>query len=345
MKRYVIRMSFLWVGLLVVSSGCEKKKIPDHVIQQQKKETRKVERKKQLAQEVKKPREEDLWPAVVKEAYYRLFLSSDVQVIANAQALAQQGEQAVPALKFFLGKNSMKSKRKRALVSFMLVELHMFRPAELAKLARDWRQPIVQRAAIEALVRIGSDTSGKFLAVIEKEARGGDLDRAASAGGGAVGHDHGHGHGAEAKVEFGPLSAFIDRVRARDTWEFNDAQLEQLDQLLKARLESEVSGRLQEMRDGSLDQGLVHLLRSPVVLPATQQAVAEKLVAQNSKQVHKLCGPENPIILRVQAARGMIAGGSKSDLAFLKKLSEGKKDPFAQVVGRLLAEGAGGGEH
>ena len=333
-----MRMFVGLMGLSLLLSGCEKKKVPEHVIQQQAREARKVARKKQLAQQVKKTREEDMWPAGVKEAYFRLFLASDLQVTTHAQALAQQGQQAVPALKFFLGKSTMKSKRKRALVSFMLVDLHMFRPVELAALAREWKLPLVQRAAIEGLVRIGSDRSTELLEQIKKEAVGGGLDRHEPAGAEPKGHGHGHGHEAGEKVELGPLSAFMDQVHTRDKWGFSDEQLKQLDQLLQARIGSEVAGVLKVIRDRSLDKGLLQMLRSPVVLPPTQLAVADKLVELNSKRVRQLCGPENPMMLRVHAAKKMIMGGSRADLAFLKKLARRSKDPFSPVLSRLLTE-------
>lgn len=338
MKNYGMRMFACFMGLSLLLSGCEKKKVPEHVIQQQAREVREAERKKKLAQEVKKPREEDMWPAVVKEAYYRLFLASDLQVTTHAQALAQQGQQAVPALKFFLGKSTMKSKRKRALVSFMLVDLHMFRPVELAALTREWKLPIVQRAAIEGLVRIGSDRSKELLAKIKKEATGGGLDRHDTKGAEPEGHGHEHGHGAKEKVELGPLTTFIDQVHTRDKWGLSDEQLKQLDQLLQVRLESEVAGALKLIGDRSLEPGLLHMLRSPVVLPGTQLAVADKLVELNGKRVRQLCGPESPMMLRVHAARKMIEGGAPADLAFLKKLAGRAKDPFAPVLSRLLAE-------
>ncbi len=286
-------------------AGCRKQKTPEHVVQLQHQEQEEVARR--AAQARARPDlgvdERSGWPLPVQEAYLALRRASFHETPRASQLLAYFGQQAVPALRE-IARGKDLTKEKRAAASFLLVEVNLARPAELSKLAREASLPLVQRAAIEALLRIGNVQTKAVIASLRGE------------------------QGSES----GELLPFLEQAARRTRpWGYADEQLLVLDRILQARTPVEVQVALGWVQDLSLDRGLTVLAGSPAVPPPLQVAIAARVVAVAGKAraLPRLLEPERPPLLRQAAATAMMTSKDPAARHALERVAASRKDPMA----------------
>lgn len=349
------------IGMVLISlacaSGCveERKKKPDHVVQQeQRKKQRVAAQKKKKAEQArnKKPKEkgeDESWPGPVRLAFYNLYTAKISQWPSSARALAMFGPDAIPAMKRLI-KNPRQPGKKKALVSFLLVQMHMFRPEALTHMARDEEVPFARRGAIEALAIIGNAQTKQVLAAIRQELKNAPRPRpqAKKDSHGHQGHGHGPGgHGQEkpdprAKTDpFKPIIDFIDRAqKSGSSWGYSSKQLAVLDSVFHAKSKMELKVAMDWIKDFSLEDGMVAMMRSPVVRPIVHTELTKRLVqlaSSKPKKYRDYCEPGYPQMLRMLAAKKLLDGKNKDDRLYLKKLAANGRDPIAPFLQNILA--------
>lgn len=343
-------------GLLL--AGCkDDDEVPEHERQAKRQaaelKKKRARKKKQAARSDAGADEYRTWTKRVQQAYYQLYRARGRSVPQAAQMLARLGLPAAPALRRISMADSQ-DKKKRAVASFLLVDLYMFRPDDLRSVAESFDVPYGQRAAIQALARIANPTARAHLDALARtfrEIAPEDLDAAGRGAGGGAGEGAGQktGEGAEGPAgervgkppEGNPMLAFLEQARekAPEKWRYTADQLEVLDTILQSDNLSKLRVALTEVEDLSLEQGLLALMRSPVSRELTQVGVAFKLIelaGDDRRRLRRMCAREQPRMLRIQAARRLLEGGRKPDVAFVRKLAASDKDPLAKMFTRML---------
>jgi hypothetical protein len=237
-----------------------------------------------------------------------------------AQALAKFGASATPAFER-IAKNKNQPHRKRMLASFMLADINMFRPVDLAELARSFDLPFAQRAAIEALVRIGGPESRELVRGLKEELA---KDVEASPSG----------------AEVHPLVEFIEKTSDEaDPWGYGQAQLMLLDQIMQADTPEKLKAAMAALGDGDLKQGLVAIIRTPASAPEVKSAVAHRLVVEaqpDLKVLRDYVKADQPAALRLAAAEQLLKRDGRRARSLIKKLARRPGDPTASALRRLL---------
>ena len=326
----------LMVGALVLAPlGCRKRELPEHERQLKERQAREAllrEKRKRGEGPTISPNQQGLahhahdkdhsddpqpvpledvddrkWPVGVKKALYRLLTVSMVGAPSAIRQLAMQGPAAFEAMRFFLGLKQQ-PKAKRAALALMLAELQMFRPAALAQQAREPARPFLQRAAIELLAR-------------QK-------------------HPHAQALLAEVRTSEKPMRAFIDHANSSKGMSFNAEQLAQLDGVLNGEPLAKVKERLLAIHSFDLESGLLAIIVVRGARPVVQGLVAQRLAAlaaagdrarlRRYGQVVAL-----PPILRLAAARMLLASQDPEDKALLNSIRSDPKDPLARMLPRL----------
>ena len=344
--------------------GCkqEPRKKPDHVIQQEARKKEKAQAAKNKKSEVKKAKakheakakkedaEELSWPGPVRLAFYNLYTAKIPQWPASARRLALMGLPAVPAMKRLL-QNKRQPVKKKALVSFLYVQLHVFRPQALTMLARDEDLPFTRRGAIEALANIGNAQTKKALAAIRHELENAPRPKAApkKKAHGHAGHGHeGHGHGTSGAVPrealtrpFGPIIDFIDRSqKVSNPCGYDAKQLAVLYSVFHAESQMKLKVALDWVKDDSVEAGLVSMLRSPVTRPQIHTALIKRMVVlamAKPKKLRDYCEPGFPQMLRMLSAKKLLDGKKPSDRAYLQKLASNPRDPMSSFLKAILS--------
>jgi len=353
-----------WTGRLLVLClllpGCKgEEKLPEHELQQREKQRERERLRKEREREAKeqlKGRDASvdhyaMWSPEVRQAFYALYRSRSMGIPEKARTLAQYGLEAADALRVIAASRSQSAKKK-ALVSFMLVDMHMFRVNDLAKLAREHQLIFVQRAAIEALARVGNPQSEAALDVLAKELPKMPVPVVPDDD---EGHSHGYGHGPSpmAKDEpppdippdQHPLVRWTRNVRRKlkgQRWAYSTEQLQTLDRVFQADNPQKLRLSINAVKDATkLERGLRAILRSPVTRASVQAGVSFKLVEpylKDSKALRRLCTPQEHQLVRMQAARALLELGRAADRAFVGKLAEEPRDPLASVFQRMLKQ-------
>jgi hypothetical protein len=360
--RYVLPLALL---LALPTPGCKKEPVPEHVAQQKQRERKREQRRKKERKEAEKLKKRDagadnyrLWSPAVRQAFYTLYRARSHGLPQKAKALAQLGLPAATALRT-IAANKHHSPKKQALASFMLVDLNMFRPRELAKMAREHQLPFLQRGAIEGLIRIGNGETEAELDKLQEALPKMPVPKM-PVGGHRHGHGHSHGHdhkrplgapkerGHEHKAappvdpKHHPMVAWLRVVRRKakgKKWAYSAEQLDSLDKLLHADSPQKLRIAVNNIKDGSVEQGLLAILSSPVSRPSVQAGVAFKIVepqSKNSRRLRQLCEPKEHQLVRMQAARALLQTGNKRDIAFVAKLAESPRDPMAPMLRRMM---------
>jgi len=349
-------MSLLFLVSLLLG-GCKKEPLPDHVVQQQRRDRKLAKRQKELKQAsaVRTDAGVDsyrLWPKPVQEAFYGLFRARSEGLPKKAQALARFGLPAVEALRT-LAAQTIHSPKKVALVSFMLVDLHMFRVSELAKMAREYKLPFVQRAAIESLARVGNPQSEAELDKLVKDLAKMPVPEVPQ--GGAHDHDHGSGplvpdHTVKETVidvppDRHPMVLWARQVRKAMTgkrWAYSEVQLATLDRILQADSPEKLRIAINAVQDDTLEAGLRAILFTPVAKESIKAGVAFKRVDLRSDKparLLQLCGPEEEDqMVRMLAIRQMLRSRRPRDRAQIQKLAKNLKDPLAPMITKMLSQ-------
>lgn len=360
-----VQIVLLPLCILLTVSGCkqEPKKKPDHVIQQEAREKEKaLAAKKAKAAQAKKPKkspeekkkdlEDHGWPGPVRLAFYSLYTAQITQWPAASRRLALLGLPAVPAMKRLL-KNKRQPVKKKALLSFLYVQLHMFRPEALTMMARDEDMPFARRGAIEALSAIGNDQTKKSLTAIVSELKAAPPPKAPpSKTKGHAGHDHashaGRGHGAsgpedkEAKKRpFGPIIDFIVRAQKNPTpWGYNASQLAVLDSVFHAESQMKLKVAMDWIKDDAVEDGMLAILRSPVTRPPIHTSVIKRLIelaANKTKKFKDYCEPGFPQMLRMLAAKKLLDQKKTANRKYLEQLARNQRDPIAPFLNAILS--------
>lgn len=348
MKLEKFLVTLMTCSLLASCVQKKERKVPEHVVQQKQREAqlkqKTVAAKKEHQETVKKSHntEDKLWPAPVRLAFYQLYGAKIGQWPAAARQLAMLGLPAVPALER-MAKNHRQPIKKRAIVSFLLVQIYSFRPEALLKLARQEELPFARRAAIESLARIGNPQTIKMLATIRKELKDAPPPKPAKP---KREHSHGHGqtqhppHPSEKTDPFGPMIDFIDQaVRNTPRLAYTSRQLALLDSVLHAKSPMELKVALEWLKDLTLEQGLMLIMRSPITSRQVHRAVLERTVHLAAAQPDKLrqyCKRGAPQPLRIAAVARLLAGKKPADRAWLKKISNDSTDPLVLYLRALL---------
>lgn len=354
---------FVALALSLALAGCKQEptKKPDHVIQQERQKKEKALTAKKQAQEKKSKKgvegkkgaakqDEDMtWPGPIRLAFYRLHTAKIPQWPSTARQLAILGLPAVPAIKRLLA-NKRQPVKKKALVSFLYVQLYMFRPEALTMIARDENTPFARRGSIEALATIGNKESKQSLAALRAELKDAPRPKAASRKpGGHAGHDHSaHGHGASgrlpadaAKRPFGPIIDFIKRAEKTATpWGYDAKKLAVLDSIFHAESKMKLKVALDWIKDDSTDDGLLAMLRSPVTRPQIHTAVIKHMVAlaaTKPKKFRDYCEPGYPQMLRMLAAKKLLDRKNPADRRFIQKLAANPRDPVSPFLQAILS--------
>ncbi len=357
-------LTLLLLAIPLLVSGCKQKPVkkPDHVIQQEaKKKEKEAEAKKAKAEAKKKPKkkkdEDETWPGPVRLAFYNLHTAPVTQWSVASRRLGLLGMPAVPAFKRLL-KNQRQPMKKKGMVAYLLVQLYMFRPEGLTNLARDEEMPFARRGAIEALAIIGNKDTKKAMAAMRQELASAK-HKAPKKGekkahGHGHGHEHGHGHGHEhgapgkskpsaaaKKRPFGPMIDFIKKAEEGvKPWKYDARQLAVLDSVFHAESEMKLKVALAWVKDDSLEQGLMAILRSPVTRPQIIMATIKHLVTLAQKKPANLrgyCEPGYPQMLRMLAAKKLLDLKKPADRAYLQKLAANPRDPVAPFLRAILS--------
>lgn len=250
-----------------------------------------------------------LWPTEVQRAYGDLYRAAPSEMPLLARRLALLGLPAVPAMRQLIRTKRQPPKKKAAL-SFLLVELYAFRPAELAKLALEGEMPLAQHAAIDALGRLKNKEATQLLAALKKD------------------------------VE--PLAEVVEVARRRPGWNLTPKQVAALDAILHAASAAELKELLDKLSGLELRDGLLHIVRSAATRPPVAALVAERLAALaegKPGELHAMSVPPYPAILRLKVAQRLLARGRPADRAYLAKLADTSGDPLAPMLKRLLSGG------
>lgn len=331
-----MRYRWSWVLALLLLAGCKKEQpLPEHVVQQQAKERAQKRRQQELKEKARKgPASADsyrLWSPEIRRAFYNLLRAREAQIPRAARELAQLGLPAADALRA-IALEENQSPKKHALVSFMLVDLYMFRIEGLAKLAREQQLPFAQRAALQALARIGN---GRSEGELDKLAR--ELPKM------AVPAPKGQAQDPDLPELEAPAQ-FLQQARqqaAGHKWAYSDAQLVTLDRVLHADSPQTLRLAVVAVKESSLEPGLRAILRSPVTRSAVQAGVAFKLVemaGKSARALRALCGRDEHPFVRLNAARALLEGGKPASRAFVAKLARDEKDPLAPMLRRALEQ-------
>jgi len=313
-----------WVAL----SACKEEQVPEHVLQQRRHER---ELKQRQQEEVKqraktKSAAPQLWTVEVRKMMLQVYRARGVKAARSIQALAHLGPSSAAALRHIAGSAAM-DRRKQVLASLVLVELQMFHPAQLAELCRAHELPLVQRAAIEALGRLGNPASERLLQELTPLLSRTPPDRAGQTPAGT-------------KRPLRPMAHVLRVAKDRSRkWWYSDQQLVTLDRILQADTPQKLQVAMAAVTDRALDKGLRALLGSPAVRPPVKAAVAHKYVelAQDNPRVLRAhCARGEPALLRMASAGRLLELGGNKDRAFIQKLSAQEGDPLAPVLTRML---------
>ena len=340
--------------ILFVLPACQQeiKKKPDHVLQQEQRKKqkeaeakkRKVAKAKEKTTAKKEDDEDNSWPGPVRLAFYKLYTAQITEWPDASRRLALLGLPAVPAIKRLLI-NKRQPNKKKALVSLLYVQMHMFRPQALTMMARDESMPFVRRGAIEALARIGNVETRKALKAVRHElenARPPKVKKKTH----SQDDGHGHGHGSagpptadELKRPFGPIIDFIVHAEKNiPALGFSASQLAVLDSVFHAESGMKLKVALDWITDDSLELGLLEILRSPVTRPQIHMAVIKRMVASATpKKFRDYCEPGYPQMLRMLAAKKLLDLKQPADRKFLQKLAGNSRDPISSFLNTILS--------
>jgi len=340
----------------LLAGGCKKEQVPEHELQQKRREQARERRRNQQKEEGKKLEARDagvdhyrMWSPAVRNAFYALYRARSIGLPQKAQTLARLGMPAADALRI-IATGTLHKAKKKALVSFMLVDLHMFRVPQLAKLAHEHKLPFVQRAAIESLARVGNAQSEAALDGLIKELPKMPLPKMPQQGI----HGHGHGHEQEEAKDTKdepvpaippdqhPMVRWVRHVRAQrkgKQWAYSEQQLATLDRILHADSPQKLRIAVMAAQGDVLEQGMRAILGTPVARESTKAGVAFKIVEPRQgkpRRLRQLCGPQEDQMVRLVAVRLLLESGTERDRAFIDKLAADPKDPMAQMLSNML---------
>ena len=385
MKSNLFLMSIFCFIPIFCLSGCKKKTadLPEHEIEQLAREKKQAERRKaQVAEREAKKKEaakeenggkgegknkdkfdESNWSNEVAEAYRVLFRSGIAVMPDAARRLAQLGISADKAMRRVISHPRLPVK-KRAFTSLMLVQMYLFRPADLIKMLEAKEMPYAQRAAIETLGMLGTkegkEAMQKMKAALEA---GGDARRKeeremrrkgkGKPAADEAGHE-GHGHGAGKEKEEGPdpsvrpggpnpyepLIDFLAKALSRkETLGFSNEKLKALDAVMQSNSAPKLQEAIKGITDLSYESGLALLIGSPVSSEMSKVGAALRLIElarDKPGQVLTFCMPGYPPLLRMAAARFILERADKVELEKLTRMAADDRDPMASMLQELL---------
>jgi|GEM_PF-6208116 hypothetical protein len=301
--------------LCVVGEGCKKKaSVPEHEVQKQATQRKRAELLSAKAAATKgRPDagvatglpDERRWTPAVQRAFRIAFKSRADVRSAPLRRLAQEGAAAVPALRYLIA-NKKQPKANRAMYSFLLADIHMFRPRELSKFAANGEFPILQRAAIDGLVRLRNPQAQALVETVRKKAP--------------------------------PMNEFIDRAQTNPAWTLSAAQVGVLDKVFQERDPRKIQTQLETL-GGEYEPGLLGIVHSPASRAPLVGLSVRKLVelaATNSTKLKSYAATPGPQVLRFMAATALLKMGDKAR-SFVKRLAENPRDPAARGFKRILA--------
>lgn len=327
-------------ALASLSARCKQdEQVPEHVLQKRRQEAQAAAARGELKaaqQSVQEARTEvqqaeRLWSPGVRRAVEQVYRARGRGSLQALQALTFLGLPAASALEQ-IAKSRTLHPQTSAYAALMLVELQLFRPAELAKLGRRRELPHAQQAAIEALGRLGNPRAERLLAGLATALQDPHPSRQPAAGAGPA-------------LPLFKREEVLKRARDRSRkWWYSDAQLAALDRIVQADDPAKLQLALAAARQLALERGLDTILRSPATRPPIKAAVAEAVVERSRTSPGTLltyCAPQQPPLLRLAAARQLLLGGRPADRSFLRKLAATPDEPLAPLIGRLLQGGQG----
>ncbi|MCA9664454.1 MAG: hypothetical protein KC503_02665 [Myxococcales bacterium] len=342
------------LALLVVAPGCSKKDdVPEHVKQQREAEKRRkaaaAARKSKTnptgATSVRAPRaapghpghddspgagsgsgdktavakkyDDRLWPKRVRAAFQLAWKASPAMTPRATRLLAMQGLEATKALRALI-ESPFAAKHKRAAAAFLLARLHMFRPADLASMAREHIHQALQRECLRLLTRI----------------RNPDVDKLVQ---GVVEHE----------PLFKPFVAMARKVHKTHEWKLTIDDINRLDNILQGRRPDELRkelGAIEGKAAKRMREPLLEMLRSPVTRKQVYMMVGARLLELadgDPKQQRIYVEPGYPRVLRLGAAQLLLKAKRKSDLAYLNKIASNPKDPLSVPLRMLMVRARG----
>jgi len=350
--RIAVMLSLMAVIFSLVS--CKKEEIPEHILQQQRLDKERQQRRENLdkerqerlqGKEKKKTglqsshKDEKEWPEAVQKAAVELFKARGEEVPVVARKLAQQGLEAVSAMWRIIS-SKYQSKRKRVFVSLLMVERHMFRVGDLKELAREYEMPFVQRAAIESLKRIGNTETERALLELRAEFLQVGREERSRQQGPREEKQHSHeSHPSKPSPEI-PLLAFMEDVmRRQGGWGYGDKDLSSLDRLFQATSTDDLKVALDWITQKKLEQGLLAIVKAAGVNPKVFGAAVQRLLyvaREDTKKLKNYCGAGYPQFMRMAAVKFLLAKEGRAAHGFLKKLAKDPTDPMSGMIPKLL---------
>ncbi len=273
--------------------------------------------------------EEDKWPAAVLEGYKWAFKASIAEMPEASRQLARLGLPAVKAMRRIIAHHRLPVK-KRAFMAMMMVQLHMFRVADLSKFLQDKEMPFVQRSSIEALAMLGTTEAVDALKVMRATLEKGGLEEQKKL----------QEKNPRAPNPYGPLIGFIDQAltQARPLG-MSAAQLKALDTVYQSKTAAELKEAIKGISDMTYEPGMVMIMASPVSSELVKVGAALKLIEMARKEKGKVLGyarPQFPPMLRMAAARFIVERGDKAEVEQLAKIASEQRDPLSPALQDIL---------
>lgn len=252
------------------------------------------------------------WPQGLRALTVSLVSARPHQVPTLALAIAHHGMPGYDALRIVV-RQTTQPKTKRAFLSMLLAEGHMFQPDELAKMAREALLPYLQRAAIDHLAQLKDPYSQTLLQQVAASEK--------------------------------PMADFIARANKRPGVSYKRAQLAALDGILNAGTTKLAKERLTQINDFELEKGLFGMLRIKVARPVVKGLIAKRLVMLalrgDRERLRDYARDErNPPLVRVAAAQALITSKQPADQKALAEIAARPKDPLAKVLEQVRKKAA-----
>lgn len=247
------------------------------------------------------------WPKGLRKLTISLVSARPHQAPGLALAVAQHGTPGYDALRMVV-RQTTQPKAKRAFVSMLLAEGHMFQPDELLKMGREALLPYLQRAAIDHLAQLKDPYSQKLLQQLAASEK--------------------------------PMADFIAKANRRPGVTFKRAQLATLDGILNAETTQLAKQRLSKINDFELEKGLFGILRIKVARPVLKGLIAKRLamlaLRGDRERLRDYAREQrNPPLVRVAAAQALATSKTPADQKVIAEIAARPKDPLAKVLAQV----------
>lgn len=248
------------------------------------------------------------WPNSLKRGLIKLLNASPQEVKKYAIFVANHGRFGYQALRVVI-RDRRQSKAKRAFLSFLIADGHMFDPEALSQMGGEVALPYLQRAAIDYLCRLKDPFSQKLIVALKGREK--------------------------------PMAEFIDNANKRPGEKYSRDEMKRLDEILNPDAEEDLKKSLMNLKNLSLERGLFWILNSRVNKPKYKGLVARRMVTLaalgNREKLRAYAKTMNySPMLRIGAVQELVASKDPEDQAALAVIIKNKKDPIVPTLQRLM---------